>query len=114
MTALELKPCPFCGGRAVGNENAGNPYVYCESCDVSQTPFDRLTASVTAWNRRSDLHHATERKLAKAVAALEWYAEQTRLCRLIHSEGDSGRHALQADGGEKARAVLAEIERGGV
>lgn len=33
---------------------------------------------------------------------------------LIHSEGDSGRHALQADGGEKARAALSEIERGGV
>ena len=39
--------------------------------------------------------------------ALEWYAEQVRLSRLIHSEGDKGRNALAADGGEKARAALA-------
>lgn len=37
---------------------------------------------------------------------LEWYAEQSRLSRLIHSEGDAGRHALAADGGKRARAVL--------
>ena len=39
--------------------------------------------------------------------ALEWYGEQARLARLIHSEGDKGRNALAADGGEKARAALA-------
>ena len=53
---------------------------------------------------------AAERaKLDKAVEVLRWYADQTRLCRLIHSEGDAGRNALAADGGTKARAVLAEI-----
>lgn len=41
--------------------------------------------------------------------ALEWYGEQSRLCRLIHSEGDTGRHALAADGGKKARAALASV-----
>jgi hypothetical protein len=40
-------------------------------------------------------------------AALEWYGEQTRLCRLIHPEGDAGRQALAADGGARARAALA-------
>lgn len=39
---------------------------------------------------------------------LEWYGEQSRLCRLIHSEGDSGRNALSEDGGKRARAALAE------
>lgn len=37
---------------------------------------------------------------------LEWYAEQARLCRLIHSEGDAGRHALSEDGGKRARQAL--------
>lgn len=46
------------------------------------------------------------------VEALEWYAEQSRLCRLIHSEGDAGRDALQADGGKKARAALASLKGG--
>ncbi len=39
--------------------------------------------------------------------ALEWYAEQARLARLIHKEGDAGRHALAGDGGGRARAALA-------
>jgi hypothetical protein len=40
-------------------------------------------------------------------AALEWYGEQSRLCRLIHSEGDAGRNALAADGGKRAKEALA-------
>lgn len=43
-------------------------------------------------------------------AELAWYGEQSRLARLIHSEGDAGRHALQADGGNRARAALAQKE----
>ena len=39
--------------------------------------------------------------------ALEWYAEQARLCRLIHSEGDAGRQSLSDDGGSRARPALA-------
>mgnify|MGYP000362648146 CR=1 FL=1 len=38
--------------------------------------------------------------------ALEWYGEQARLARLIHSEGDIGRHALAADGGKRAISAL--------
>jgi hypothetical protein len=40
--------------------------------------------------------------------ALEWYGEQARLARLIHSEGDAGRHALADDGGKRARAALSQ------
>jgi hypothetical protein len=41
--------------------------------------------------------------------ALGWYGEQARLARLIHSEGDAGRNALAADGGNRARATLASL-----
>ncbi len=58
-----------------------------------------------------------ERKLAETVGrsddllkALEWYGEQARLARLIHSEGDAGRHALADDGGSRARAFIANHE----
>jgi hypothetical protein len=44
------------------------------------------------------------------VEALDWYREQARLARLIHSEGDAGRHALQADGGKRAAAALAAFK----
>ena len=60
---------------------------------------------------------ASEVTLQAAIAAalarvavlgdvLTWYGEQSRLARLIHSEGDAGRHAIAADGGAKARDAL--------
>lgn len=65
------------------------------------------------WLRRDAVADAAAAKLmsiddriAKLEAELSWYGEQTRLCRLIHSEGDAGRHALAADGGKRARQVL--------
>lgn len=51
----------------------------------------------------------TADRITALEEALTWYAEQARLCRLIHSEGDAGRNALAADGGERARAALAAI-----
>lgn len=44
--------------------------------------------------------------MAELAEALAWYGEQARLARLFHSEGDAGRHALQNDGGKRARAIL--------
>lgn len=52
-------------------------------------------------------------KLTRMREALEWYGEQARLCRLIHSEGDSGRLRLSEDGGLRARAALAPEKTGG-
>ena len=46
------------------------------------------------------------------IEALKWYGEQARLCRLIHSEGDAGRHALSADGGKRANAALKVNDHG--
>ena len=43
---------------------------------------------------------------AKLREALTWYSEQSRLARLIHSEGDDGRKALADDGGRLASAAL--------
>jgi len=43
--------------------------------------------------------------------ALEWYGEQARLARLIHSGGDPGRQALAEDGGKRAAAILAAPPR---
>lgn len=44
---------------------------------------------------------------AELRKALEWYGEQARLARLIHSEGDAGRNSLSQDGGLRARQALA-------
>ena len=50
---------------------------------------------------------------ARLRAELEWYGEQARLARLIHSEGDKGRHALADDGGKRARAAITAGDRDG-
>lgn len=47
----------------------------------------------------------------KLQMALEWYGEQARLARLIHSEGDKGRQALADDGGKRARQALANLQQ---
>lgn len=54
----------------------------------------------------SDLQ-AENQRLREALA---WYGEQSRLARLIHSEGDAGRRNLGADGGSRARAALRSTE----
>lgn len=46
--------------------------------------------------------------------ALAWYGEQARLCRLVHSEGDAGRQALDADGGKRAQVALSRARAAGV
>lgn len=59
-------------------------------------------------------HATTSRKrkarIAELEAALAWYGEQARLCRLVHSGGDEGRRALAADGGKRARDLLPKSE----
>ncbi|MFM7009063.1 MAG: hypothetical protein ACKO0Z_06970 [Betaproteobacteria bacterium] len=45
-------------------------------------------------------------RIKKLEETLAWYGEQARLCRLIHSGGDEGRHALANDGGKRAKETL--------
>lgn len=47
-----------------------------------------------------------QKENAKLRETLEWYGEQARLCRLVTSEGEKGRQALDHDGGKKAQSVL--------
>lgn len=44
--------------------------------------------------------------IARLIQVLKWYGEQSRLARLIHSEGDKGRHALANDGGNNAKDAV--------
>lgn len=65
MTENELKPCPFCGGRAVlrrGNKNKHGYFVLCTECNArSGFECDKYTSrqdnaqlAIEAWNRRKD------------------------------------------------------------
>lgn len=59
-----------------------------------------------------ELRTTTAPAQSEVEAALAWYGEQARLARLIHSEGDAGRHALAADGGKRAREALSSTGAG--
>ena len=70
---IELKPCPFCGGKAklrkqnrtiVEHQTQRNCYVYCTECDgrgkrylEGNTQEDHIIArqlAVESWNRRAE------------------------------------------------------------
>lgn len=55
----ELKPCPFCGGRAVYDTNGNERWVICLKCGAMsrKTHFDDTTGRklvADSWNRRTE------------------------------------------------------------
>lgn len=54
----KLKPCPFCGGRAIrftlqDEINFGGDVIGCEDCDAcSRVVFGEKDGLIEAWNRR--------------------------------------------------------------
>ena len=81
MSAIELLPCPFCGGEAKLIEGEECAYVQCLQVKCHRGPFvdgDNAAAdeAVDEWNRRTDLSQAS------VAAALEAAAE------LLDSEAD--------------------------
>jgi hypothetical protein len=90
---LAQAPAPVRGTRPVYTQ----PVRYCPICDIADCATHRPAAL-----------EPDDGVVAELVEALRWYGEQSRLARLIHSEGDAGRHAIAADGGNRAAAVLAK------
>lgn len=53
----ELKPCPFCGGKAELIERIYGAYkdvtVACKQCGIRSTLFSNDLEAITFWNRRA-------------------------------------------------------------
>jgi len=62
----ELKPCPFCGGRAKlwYDDTAGymgcksDSYVYCGCCQATGSYKKSDEEAIAAWNERKPLDHS--------------------------------------------------------
>ena len=46
----KLKPCPFCGGKAIFEENTGTFFIHCESCCAFTPDFNTKEQAIKAWN----------------------------------------------------------------
>ncbi|CAB3665412.1 hypothetical protein LMG26696_03594 [Achromobacter pulmonis] len=51
-----------------------------------------------------------QQRAGDAYEALSWYAEQVAGCRKFGPDGEAARHALDRDGGERARAALSATQ----
>jgi hypothetical protein len=63
----------------------------------------KYETSIAIKYTRTDISQA---RVAELEGVVKWYGEQARLARLIHSEGDEGRHAINMEGGSRSRAAL--------
>ena len=63
-----VKPCPFCGGKALGPTDAWPHMITCERCGASVKGFawaeDGTREAVEKWNRRVD-NEQTNRKIRR-------------------------------------------------
>ena len=50
--AEELKPCPFCNGKAEFEKDNGEWLVFCERCGSMTVLFDTKPEAKEAWNTR--------------------------------------------------------------
>lgn len=49
----ELKPCPFCGGKAKTQSFYRDHRVYCRTCNAStMCYYETKEKAIAAWNRR--------------------------------------------------------------
>jgi len=105
MTAPELKPCPFCGEKMPPHDDTA--WVRCYGCGAETGWRPTGDEAAAAWNTRADLHDATKAQLAKAVEALT---------EIIARWDTPAWKDVEPTAAviNRSRAVLAEIEKGGV
>ena len=124
MSAPELKPCPFCGGKATVwttdaySCDSAEHVIGCKECDIYM-PFagvfekaEPTEADVATWNRRADLpltdaEVMAHPKVKALVEALQFYADKSNWFSEVPYLGTA---AANIDLGDISRAALAALK----
>ena len=79
----KLKPCPFCGGKAilsgshtVADETFELRFVFCESCCTETRLYSTKQKAIDAWNRRVQLTFTPDELDAIRRNVSDWRAER--------------------------------------
>jgi len=128
MTTDELKPCPFCGGRAFLQPQQGDnpkPFAWDVIHHCGNVGFIRMSPrgldhkstkehAIAAWDTRAKSTEviALREREARLVEALRFYADESGYEVDLRDYGLSmTKGNVILDAGETARAALAEIEK---
>ncbi len=117
--AEELKPCPFCGGKAnyAEDDNRFFPYrIVCSKCRIGTQFEAKLGIAIDAWNTR-----ATEANAKLIEATQEFYTLIKQAVKVIHTlklysndEVRNNRHPVVSktlgDFLTEANQILAQID----
>ncbi len=100
----ELKPCPFCGGKAELRRYGDSAYYYieCTQCEVGAYFYNTDNDAIAAWNMRTEAENNT-RLIAAAPKMYELLKEE-----LIPTSDYGGILSFAREA--KIRAVLARID----
>lgn len=78
MASEELKPCPFCGGKADPVRHAGRPaatpvcfYIECLTCRAASGWVKNLSEAAAEWNRRAQDFDAMRQRTETVEALLQ-------------------------------------------
>jgi Lar family restriction alleviation protein len=118
MSAPELKPCPFCGGKAASLEDGSHSTAWEIGCYNGQCAAEphvweaTKEKAIAAWNRRADLPptdaEVMEHPKVKAlVEALQFYADKSNWFSEVPYLGTA---AANIDLGDISRAALAALK----
>lgn len=106
----ELKPCPFCGGKAKRGdyptepwiENAGASYIECTKCGASTAlHFDRKENLISSWNDRASLAQA-EGHLKDGAVSKGWKLVPASPTKTMIDAAYAAHDAYEASNGDAA------------
>lgn len=97
--ALELLPCPFCGGATKYNQDVPHPfhYVWCDICGIQTPAHSTKEPAIAAWNTRApspELARVTaERDRMREVLEAAAPVVCSYCCPTVKKTGDEWLHA---------------------